>query len=382
MEKKISKWLSEGLIDSDTAEKLLLRVREDKLKLHKIKINITIYTIAVILIGLGVITFISANDWLLELLNSNRFLKIFLMLAVTYLSFWGGFKLAYEKQNLPRLGNGLIILSTFLIGATYALIGQVYNFSANSSMLIFLWLISIAPIAYAIKSKTINFMSIILLILGIVYAYYELAIDDGLIWSIYIPVLCGVLLYNLGNIPYVLNKFPDFSLAYKLVGIIPVYVILMVLTCSVEHSYHITSPYYIVPMVLLLLFNFINYAISKNRSLLLKIETTAVAVILLSLLLLLILPSVSTSFVTIMANLWLVAIISFGFNYGYKFENARIISLTNTLLIIYLFVNYCRWGWSYLDKSLFFTLGGISLLILGIMLEKRKKELVNKGEIK
>ena len=64
MEKKIEKWLSEGLIDNHTASKMLEDIKEDRAKIRKTRINITVYTIAVILIGLGVITFISANEWL------------------------------------------------------------------------------------------------------------------------------------------------------------------------------------------------------------------------------------------------------------------------------------------------------------------------------
>ena len=112
MEKLITKWFNEGLIDSVLTAKLLEDVKKEKEHLHKTKINIAIYTVAVILIGLGVITFISANDWILELLNSSLFLKIFLMFILTISSLFGGYQLAYEKKNFPKLGNALIVLST------------------------------------------------------------------------------------------------------------------------------------------------------------------------------------------------------------------------------------------------------------------------------
>lgn len=375
MEKKIKKWQLEGLIDEETASKLLVSVQADRERARKIKLNITIYTIAAFLIGIGVITFISANDWILALLNSSDLLKIFLMTSLTLLTFYGGYSLAYDKKILPRLGEGLIILSTLLIGGTYALIGQIYNFNANSSSLIFLWLLSILPVAYVFKNKAVNIMSIILFILGIIFLYEELALDISLIWTIFIPVLCGTLLYTIGNIPVVLEKYNDFSLSYKVTGIIPIFVTLMVLTCSVEHSYHITSPYYIVPIVVLMLANVLNYVCAKVPSNLLKLETFSIIFLLGALLLLLVLPSVSTPVVMITANAGLIGIISYGFNYGYKFENSSILGTTNQLLIVYLMVNYCRWGWSFMDKSLFFILGGTALLALGIFLEKRRKEI-------
>ncbi len=379
MEKKIEKWLNEGLINKETALKMLVEIKQDKARSKKTKINITIYTIAVILIGLGVITFISANDWILRLLESSDFLKIFLMITVTIGSFWGGYKFAYEKNNFPKLGNALIFLSTLLIGGTYALIGQIYHVNANSSSLMFLWFISILPVAYLFKSRAINIVSIILMILGIIFFYAELSLDSALIWTIFIPVLCGLTLYSAGNVPVVLDKYNDFSLSYKIVGALPIFITLLILTCSVEHSYHITSPYYILPVVLLMILNFASFVTNKKCNLLLKIETISIFVMLCMLLLLLILQSVSTGLVVFLANALIIAMITFGFNYGYKFENDRIIGVTNWMLIIYLIVNYCRWGWSYMDKSLFFILGGCVLLTLGLFLEKRRKEIMEKN---
>ena len=381
MEKKIEKWLSEGLIDNHTASKMLEDIKEDRAKIRKTRINITVYTIAVILIGLGVITFISANEWLLQLLNSNDFLKIILMVSVTIVSFSGGYHLAYNKGNFPKLGNALIVLSTLLIGGTYALIGQIYNINANGSSILFLWLISILPVAYIFKNYAVNIISIILMIFGVIFFYSELSIDKAMIWTVFIPVLCGITLYSAGNIPVVLKKFNDFSLSYKIVGAVPVFITLLILTCSVEESYHITSPYYIVPVVFLILFNGLNYIYQKCEcSNILKWETVCLLTMLCMLLLLLVLPYLSEPVVMVLANIFIIAMIIFGFNCGYKFENARIIGVTNWMLTIYLAVNYCRWGWSFMDKSLFFILGGSCLLALGLFLEKQRKKVTGKGE--
>ena len=70
----------------------------------------------------------------------------------------------------------------------------------------------------------------------------------------------------------------------------------------------------------------------------------------------------------------------FGFYYGYKFENEKIISATNKILMLYLVVRYFRWGWSFMDKTLFFLLGGFGLLTLGILLEKNKIKLYKRED--
>lgn len=380
MEKMIYKWLGAGIINQETADILLTDVKEEKTKLHRIRLNICIYTIAAILIGIGIIAFIAANDWLLAILISLPILQIIIMTIITVASLFFGYKLAYEGQKFPKLGHSLIFLSALLIGATYALIGQNYHINANNSYLVFLWMLSILPVAYIFKNFAINVVSIILYILGIIFYYLELALDAGLTWTIFIPLLIGATLYSVGNIPLITQKFNKFSLSYKLTGLAPIFATFLILTCSVERSYEQTSPYYIVPIVLLIGLNFLNYAINKNRNILFNIETGFIVSLLLSLLLIIVLPSVSVPCLMILANIAIITMISAGYNYGYKFENNGIIGLTNWFLIIYLTINYCRWGWDSMDKALFFILGGISLLALGMFLENKRKKIINKDK--
>lgn len=378
MEKKIKQWLEAGIIDEPTAAILLANIKEDKERSRRTKINVTIYTIAIVFLGTGAISFIAANDWILELLNSSDILKILLMLTVTMLSLWGGHKLAYENNKFPKLGNALMLLSCFLIGGTYALLGQIYHINANNSGIMFIWLLSILPIAYFFKNFGANVISIVLYLFTIPMFYADLAIDENETWTIFIPILTGLILYTIGNLPPVLNKFPKFSLSYKIIGSLPIYITLLILTCSVESSYQLTSPYYILPLVLLIGLNFANYMLQKPATKLLSIETTSIITILLTLLLIIVLPEISVCATMIFVNLTLIAMIIFGFNYGYKFENGNIIAVSNWMLTIYLLVNYCRWGWSYMDKSLFFILGGIVLLSLGLFLEKKRKSIIVK----
>lgn len=377
MEKMINKWLVAGLINQETAEVLLKSVEEENAKKHRIRLNICIYTIAAILIGLGVFAFVSANDWILSLLMSLPILQILIMLMLSICALCFGYNLVYEKNKFPRLGHSIIFLSTLLIGGTYALTGQNYHINANNSSLVFLWMLSILPIAYLFKNFAVNIVTIILYILGVIYYYMELGLDAGLTWTIFIPLLIGTTLYSVANIPVVLEKFNSFSMSYKLTGLTPIFVTLLILTCSVETSYNQTSPYYIVPIVVLIVLNLIDFVMNKNRKLLFNIETGYLIALLLSLLLIIALPSVSVYGVMVLANLAIIAMISAGYYYGYKFEY-NTIAQTNWFLIIYLTVNYCRWGWNMMDKAMFFILGGVCLLAIGMFLENRRKKVISK----
>lgn len=374
MEKIIIKWLESGMINQETANLLLEDVKIRKTKQHRMRLNICIYTVAAILIGMGVIAFISANDWLLKLLTALPVLQILIVLALAVSALFYGYKLAYEGSRFPKLGHSIIFLSTLLIGGTYALIGQNYHINANNSSLMFLWMLSILPVAYIFKNFAINAVSVILFILGVVFYYMELSLDSGLTWTVFIPFLIGTTLYTFGNIPVIVEKFNKFSLSYKLTGLAPIFVTLLILTCSAEKTYEQTSLYYIVPILLLLCSNFINYKINKNKTLLFKIETGYIMALLLSLLFMIILHTVCAPFIIFLANLAIIILISAGYNYGYKFENNSTIMLTNWFLITYIAVNYCRWAWDMLDKALFFIIGGFGLLALGMYLENRRKK--------
>ena len=168
--KHIERWLKKGLINEDLALKLEQEVDEVNKQKFKFAMQITLYTVGVILLGTSLITFIAANDWILELLRQMYFLKVVFVLILTLLFLIGGNYLAYEKKTLPGLGNSLIFLSTILIGANYALLTQIFNIDAEATIVPGLWFVSIFPLAFIYRSRAINWLSIILFI----FAFYSL----------------------------------------------------------------------------------------------------------------------------------------------------------------------------------------------------------------
>ena len=104
MEKMINKWLADGLINQELAEVLTQSVKEEKTKLHRTRLNICIYTVSAILIGIGIIAFISANDWLLALLTSLPILKILIMLVLTVSSLFLATSWCMRKINSRNSG--------------------------------------------------------------------------------------------------------------------------------------------------------------------------------------------------------------------------------------------------------------------------------------
>ena len=376
MYKNVQKWLEKGIIDEHTADLINQDIKEEKEKNRRLRVNITLYTVASILIGIGVISFIAANDWILKLFKDIKLLKIFLMVILSTASLYGGYKLSEEGTTYKKLGTFLIMLSAFLIGGTYAVTGQTYNINSGGSVIYLLWFISILPLAYIYRNCVINGLSVILLIVFTILKYMEIGIDKGLTWTIFMPVFLGLLLYSLGNFPVIVKKYADFSLQYKVVGLGAVFITLLILTVSVETSYQITSPYYILPVCFVLVWGLFNYFYSEDKENPLIITETIFTLFLSVLLLVLITANeVTPAVIMILSHFALISMIVFCFHYGYKEEKERIVALANQFLTIYIAVIYCRWGWNYMDKTAFFLIGGIVLLSTGIYLERKRREL-------
>lgn len=378
--KHIEHWLKKGLINEDLALKLEQEIDEVNKQKFKFAMQITLYTVGVILLGTSLITFIAANDWILELLRQMYFLKVVFVLILTLLFLIGGNYLAYEKKTLPGLGNSLIFLSTILIGANYALLTQIFNIDAEATIVPGLWFVSIFPLAFIYRSRAINWLSIILFIFAFcsIYEYWDY--DSGLIWTLYMPFTIGAILYSFGNLNVIKEKYSGFDISYKLTALLPMYVTFLILIFSAEDSYCSHRINYILPPVVLIVFNIVNYILDKSKNDFLKIETVFITGVAAFMLALLLLPYVSPAGVSITAHIFIIYLIWAGFSFGYKYENVSLINLVNIMLIIYVLSTYCRFGWSFMDKTIFFFIGGVVLISMGLFLEKYKRLALKKSE--
>jgi|GEM_PF-1057590 len=384
MEKRIEQWLEKGLISASQAEALANDCKQEAEKLRKKRSQIALYTIGAILVGLGVITFIAANDWILKIfLMLGDIFKIILLLALTCGIFYGGYILTYERKNFPKLGKAFIVLSSIMIGATYALIGQIYHFNANNSALMFVWLVSVYPMAFIFRDRAINVLSIILFIIGVVFWYMENCGSETDIFF-FVPFLIGLFLYCLGNVPILKKNYNEFSLSYKICGLVPIFIMFLILSYMKELSFN--GPALLISLVvfiiLLAVFNLINYSLESDREdKLFKLETGFIYALLLLLILFIVYPFNEIA-LKLTANIFCISMIASAFSFGYKFENVRLINLGTAFLVTYLVVRYFEYGWAYLNKSIFFILGGVCLIALGYHLEKKKRDMLKGAQEK
>lgn len=378
--KNIERWLNKGLIDESLAAVLQEEIDDTNKQKFKRATQITLYTIGVILLGISAISFIAVNDWILDILEKLAFIQPYILLGITLACLFGGYYLAYEKKNLPGFGNALIFLSTILIGGVYALMTQIYNVDSDAVFVLWSWFISIFPLAFLFKSRAINWLCIILFIIAFcsTYAYWDY--DTGLIWTLFMPFTIGSILYSFGCTNIINEKFTDFAVSYKLSALIPIFITLLILIFSVEGSYLSLRINYILPPVLIIIFNCINFALNKSKNDFLKIETAFIVALNIFMLYLLLSTNISAAAATITAHLFLIYLLWTGLNCGYKYENVSLINMMNFMLIVYIFSTYCSFEWMFIDKTIFFFTGGVVLVGLGFSLEKYKRKVINNSQ--
>jgi len=159
-------WQADGLINSDQYEQLSQRYELDKLDSAASDRFITILIgVGFILLGLGAITFVAANwqAW-------SREFRVVLLLAVFLGVNISGFYLWQKPVTKPgqkRLGYGLLILGSLILGANMALMSQLFHQSGPIYELFLYWSLGLLPMAYALRLTSLGVLSQILM--GISY---------------------------------------------------------------------------------------------------------------------------------------------------------------------------------------------------------------------
>ncbi len=159
-------WRAEGLISSGQYEELSQRYGFNQLDSAASDRFISILIgLGCILLGLGAITFVAANwqDW-------SRNFRVILLLAVFLSVNISGFYLWRQPtHNLgkKRLGHGLLLFGSLILGANIALMSQLFHQSGPVYALFLYWSLGVLPMAFALRLTSLGVLAQILL--GISY---------------------------------------------------------------------------------------------------------------------------------------------------------------------------------------------------------------------
>jgi uncharacterized membrane protein len=169
LRQEADRWLTESLIDRNQYEQLAERYSFNTLDVNA-RNNFAIILIGLggILFGLGAITFVAAN-WQ----GMSRELKAGLLFTVLIAANWLGFSLWQHTQRWQRLGQALLLLGAFVMGANVALMGQIFHVTGSLYGLLLMWGFGVLAMAYSLRFKPLGIMALILIGLGYWYHFSE-----------------------------------------------------------------------------------------------------------------------------------------------------------------------------------------------------------------
>lgn len=121
-----------------------------------------IVTIAAVLVGAGIFSFIAAN-WL----EMTKSIKIAIILIAMIIAYGAGWYLK-ERSELLKTGEALILLGSIIYGAGIFLVAQMFNIRANWPDGFILWMIGTIAMAFAVESYPLFYLAIPLGIIAIV----------------------------------------------------------------------------------------------------------------------------------------------------------------------------------------------------------------------
>lgn len=201
LRQEVKLWKTEGLIDNYLYEQLSERYQFDYLEKTASSRFITILiSLGAILLGLGMITFVSANwqEWSREL-KIVILLTLFIGVNTTGFYLWRQPNtLANTSNKKQRLGHGLLIFGALILGANIALMAQMFHIGDSPYGLYIVWGLGVLVMAYSLQLASLGVIAILLMGLGYLIGLSSLFYPGEVSWLqliIEYMSLVGVLLF-------------------------------------------------------------------------------------------------------------------------------------------------------------------------------------------
>ncbi len=327
----------------------------------------SIVTIGAILVWLGILSLVALNrDGISDML------KIIIMLTTLTLSFCGG--RYFKHLEKPLLWGSLLFLSGLICGCTIFLIAQIYNLTVTNDILLALWIVMILPLVYLLKQKEFYYLYMILLssLLGqFLMSHVFVSVDERNISVLY--TMFGFLMI----LSWYVHDFlyDDLFLArlYKIFGanlaMIPFFVFIAM--SDGDGAYfgngHFVFSSTLLFIVSVLLSSYLICYLRKRQSELLW--SMIACVILLA-------PFALSGviFINYALFIWLCLVLIY---MGYQHANTGLVKAANIYLYLFLLYLYAKYGREYQDKALFFIVGGVLMIGLGVWFSKLNRILPN-----
>ena len=393
-EQQVSSWIEKQIISSEQASKILEEIASKRKRKNSHISVITLAIVGALFIGIGIILFISAKWHTMAKLT-----KIFLAMGSTFGSFFTGYFLKYKKENFPNVGEAFIFLSALLFGATLFLIAHIYHMHANAHWIVFLWLVGIFPIVYAMNSPITG-----ALVTGLFFIWTMLFLHETSscffcsgpaikVALLSIFGVCALAWFGVGRITSLFSKFTAIGRIYQLLSLCVVLFLLFLFSFRfmTEYPFEFSGnkefPFFIYSfltgtMIFFGIFMLVDLFCHKPKSIFHAMEDLIALAIagIFSIPFLFPLPPGSLLY-CIIFNILFAVMVSIVIWRGYQRRDSMIVTIGFFSLVLLISVRYFDSFWSLFSRSLFFMIGGILLVGLGILFEKKRRALQTKMRI-
>ncbi|WP_193198324.1 DUF2157 domain-containing protein [Nostoc sp. MG11] len=181
LRKEAQLWRDEGLISSSLYEQIAERYQFKNLEAAaRDRFVAIVVAIGSILLCLGIITFVGAN-WQAGSREVKFILLMSLFFTITITGFytWRQPEGKKPEQSKRILGEGLLILGAFILGANFALMAQMFNISGTTSQLFLAWGLGVLVMAYSLSINSLGILAIILVQIGYWTGLEDLLYSSG-----------------------------------------------------------------------------------------------------------------------------------------------------------------------------------------------------------
>lgn len=383
LEKEGKAWVEEGIISKEQYEQLVARYPN-----RNSKGLLTIF--GGLFIGLGFLTFVASNWSLMP-----NILKMGILL-VSLLGFYFFGDRAYQKGS-RSLGTSLYAIGVLLFGAAMILTGQMYHYMAYSATTFFLWGVA-AMLVYGVRrEQPLLYLTLAILTVGQLYSW--MTYGESHLWIFLLFVIGGgfelvrlrrdflALLFGFG---YILQSLVFvFAGGHDYVWLLFLWLLLYVATTLSFFrfpSLQITSigaAFLLKAIEVFLLDSWVMERLNVNVIFL--IAHIIVAGLLVSLVkdraigilnLLLFLPVVYVGGDGGVIALILLYVVSIGYLViGTKREAVGLVNFGTGAFLVSTLIAYVQLAWDFLNKSVFFFIGGVLLFGLSYVLNRERRRL-------
>ncbi|WP_028781999.1 DUF2157 domain-containing protein [Thalassobacillus devorans] len=388
-----SKWVEKGIIERQQLDDIMALYPKRSQKP-------ILLTLAAIFIGLGFLSFIASNWGVIPDIARMAIIII----AMT--SFYFAGDKVYRTRS-ETVGISLLLIAVLIFGSGIFLTGQMYNYTSFSAFPFFVWALAALLVFAIYDERTLFVAAIVITTIGQVYSagnFSEFNLLLGLLFvsgfSYYVYHRADWLYATLFTLSYILQAVILAFVEHHSYHWLLVYFLALYLLGILVSKQALKIPFTklsIATMFILVIwqvffldmeffteslggeFFFLTIWVVLSLSVMVLLWKRNHLIFLLNLVLFLPVFYLETGS---MVALILLFIYSLGWLLrGYQSENSGIVTKGTVAFVISTVVAYAQLAWDFMDKSLFFFIGGILLFLLSFFLERKRRNLSKRGRI-